>query len=110
MLFTCNYVVSVLRGFLFLWVLGMGYVILLWHSLGLPYNYYAVVEKVSQVGAGPASDHWGRAWGIEGFLYPGPTLLEPRCMISPSNSIRQSELPWPNQNLIHRIGRGSFVC
>ena len=25
--FTCNYVVSVWRGFLFLWVLGMGYVI-----------------------------------------------------------------------------------
>ena len=33
LLFTCNYVVSVWRGFLFLWVLGMGYVILLWHSL-----------------------------------------------------------------------------
>ena len=27
LLFTCNYVVSVLGGFLFLWVLGMGYVI-----------------------------------------------------------------------------------
>ena len=26
------------RGFLFLWVLGMGYIILLWHSLNLPYN------------------------------------------------------------------------
>ena len=37
--FTCNYVVSVRRGFLFLWVLGMGYVILLWHSLSLPFNY-----------------------------------------------------------------------
>ena len=32
--------VSVWRGFLFLWVLGMGYVILLWHSLSLPYNYF----------------------------------------------------------------------
>ena len=41
LLFTCNYVVSVWRGFLFLWVLGMGYVILLWHSLSLPYNYFA---------------------------------------------------------------------
>ena len=41
LLFTCNYVVSVWRGFLFLWVLGMGYVILLWHSLRLPYNYFA---------------------------------------------------------------------
>ena len=39
--FTCNYVVFVWRGFLFLWVLGMGYVILLWHSLSLPYNYLA---------------------------------------------------------------------
>ena len=36
LLFTCNYVVSVWKGFLFLWVLGMGYVILLWHSLSLP--------------------------------------------------------------------------
>ena len=42
LLFTCNYVVSVWRGFFFLWVLGMGYVILLWHSLSLPYNYYAI--------------------------------------------------------------------
>ena len=39
LLFTCNYVVFVWRGFLFLWVLGMCYVILLWHSLSLPYNY-----------------------------------------------------------------------
>ena len=39
LLFTSNYVVSVKRGFLFLWVLGMGYVILFWHSLSLPYNY-----------------------------------------------------------------------
>ena len=38
--FTCNYVVFVWRGFLFLWVLGIGYVILLWHSLSLPYNYF----------------------------------------------------------------------
>ena len=40
LLFTCNYVVFVWRSFLFLWVLGMGYVILLWHSLSLPYNYF----------------------------------------------------------------------
>ena len=40
LLFTCNYVVSVWRGFIFLWVLRMGYVILLWHSLSLPYNYF----------------------------------------------------------------------
>ena len=46
LLFTCNYVVSVWRGFLFLWVFGMGYVILLWHSLSLPYNYAPNFEKV----------------------------------------------------------------
>ena len=40
LLFTCNYVCFVWRGFLFLWVLGMGYVILLWHTLSLPYNYF----------------------------------------------------------------------
>ena len=40
LLFTCNYVAFVWRGFLFLWVLGMGYIILLWHSLSLPYNYF----------------------------------------------------------------------
>ena len=40
--FTFNYVVFVWRGFLFLWVLGMGYVILLWHSLSLPYNYFDI--------------------------------------------------------------------
>ena len=43
--FTCNYVVSVCRGFLFLEVLGMGYVISLWHSLSLPYNYFAAISK-----------------------------------------------------------------
>ena len=44
LLFTCNCVVSVWRGFLFLWVLGMGYVILLWHSLSLPFNYSAGIN------------------------------------------------------------------
>ena len=42
LLFTCSYVVSVRRGFFFLWVLGMGYVILLCHSLSLPYNSFDV--------------------------------------------------------------------
>ena len=46
LLFTCNYVVFVWRGFLFLWVLGMGYVILLWHSLSLPYNYFTLHFKI----------------------------------------------------------------
>ena len=48
LLFTCNCVVSVLRGFLFLWVLGMGYVILLWHSLSLPYDYFVPTFEVVQ--------------------------------------------------------------
>ena len=42
LLFTCNYVVPVWKGFLFLWVFGMGYVILLWHSLSLPNNYFVI--------------------------------------------------------------------
>ena len=41
--FTCNYVVSVRRGFLFLLVLGMGCVILLWHCLCLQYNYFPLL-------------------------------------------------------------------
>ena len=45
LLFTCNYVVFVWRGFFFLLVLGIGYVILLWYSLNLPYNYYTVSVK-----------------------------------------------------------------
>ena len=47
LMYTCNYVVSVWRGFLFLWVLGMGYVILLWHSLSLPYNYFELQYGLS---------------------------------------------------------------
>ena len=39
--------VSVWRGFLFLWVLGMGYVILLWYSLSLPYNYFSFKHKIT---------------------------------------------------------------
>ena len=38
--FTCNYLVSVRRSFLFLLVLGMGCVMLLWHSLVYPFNYF----------------------------------------------------------------------
>ena len=37
--FTCNYVVSVRRNFLFFRVLGMAYVIFVAHP-GLPYNYF----------------------------------------------------------------------
>ena len=34
------------RGFLFLWVVAMGYVILLWHSLSLPYNYFDALRPL----------------------------------------------------------------
>ena len=44
--FACNCVVFVWRGFLFLWVLGMGCVILLWHSLSLPYNYSILLASI----------------------------------------------------------------
>ena len=47
LLFTSNYVVFVWRGFFFLWVLGMGYVILLWHSLSLPYNHFVNVHCIN---------------------------------------------------------------
>ena len=40
--FTFNYVVSVRRGFLLLWELGMDCVILLWHSLSRPYNCFTL--------------------------------------------------------------------
>ena len=36
--------IFVRRVFLFLWVLGMGYFHLCWHSLSLPYNYYGVAS------------------------------------------------------------------
>ena len=43
LLITCNYVVSVRGGggFLFLLVLMKVRVILLWHSIGLPYNHFS---------------------------------------------------------------------
>ena len=48
--FTCNNVVSVWRCLLFLWVLWMSYVILLWHSLSLPYNYFtSSIKKVKSM-------------------------------------------------------------
>ena len=43
---TLNPVVSVQRGFLFLWVLGMGCLILLRHTLSLPYIYFSQYSTV----------------------------------------------------------------
>ena len=45
--------VSVRRGFLFLLVLGIGCVILLWHSMGLPYNYFIFAFVVTAAGVVP---------------------------------------------------------
>ena len=39
LLFTCNDVVSIQRGFFFRCVLVVGCVIILWQSLGLPYTF-----------------------------------------------------------------------
>ena len=76
LLFTCNYVVSVWRGFLFLWVLGMGYVILLWHSLSLPYNYFTkfdlVIKKV-KVTPGSSFEQTMMGWSPRCYL---PSLVE----------------------------------
>ena len=44
LLFTCNYVVSVWRGFLFLWVLGLRYFIM---ALPEPSIYYFDDDKVN---------------------------------------------------------------
>ena len=57
LLFTRNYVVSVRKGFLFLWVLGMGYVTLLWHSLSLPYNYFKLKYPLLKLFEITISDH-----------------------------------------------------
>ena len=38
--------VSVRGGLLFLLVLGVGCVVLLWHTLSLPYNYFGVRDSV----------------------------------------------------------------
>ena len=47
LLFACDYVISVWGGFLFLWVLGVGCVILLWHSLSLPFSCFAFSARSS---------------------------------------------------------------
>ena len=62
--FTCNYVVSVRRGLLFLWMLGMDCVILLWHSLSLPckYNYFTVFPLRLHAASASRYAFAGRIW------------------------------------------------
>ena len=64
LLFTCYYVVSVWRGFRFLWVLGMGYVILLWHFLSLPYNWFGNY-RLSKLSVNGASYYFSSVWVAE---------------------------------------------
>ena len=45
---TLNYVVSVPKGFFFLFVCWVGCVIFLWHYLGLPYNYLTLSVSSSK--------------------------------------------------------------
>ena len=47
--FTYNYMVSVRRGFFFLLVLAIGCVILLWYSMGLPYNHFKYHHHTQKV-------------------------------------------------------------
>ena len=68
LLFTCNYVVSFWRGFLFLWVLGMGYVILLWHSLSLQltiFHYYDLLLA--------------KEWALTSGKLPSGRLAQEQC-------------------------------
>ena len=44
LLFTCNYVVSVWRGCLFFWVLGMGYVF----NCGTPRAFHIIILQACQ--------------------------------------------------------------
>ena len=65
LLFTCNYVVYVQRGFIFLLVLGTGCDILLWHSLGLPYNYFHYAAHFRLFAIGSQLSPETRSSGIE---------------------------------------------
>ena len=79
LLFTCHCVVSVRRGFLLLFVLGMGYVILLWHSLSLPYNYYAPnFEKVDG-----AYCFWSVGAWVRACVRAWVTLFVPTVLFKP---------------------------
>ena len=64
LLFTCNYVVSVSRGFLFLWVLGMGYVTLLLHSpsLHIIILYYIILYAFNANISNNNNDMFESSW------------------------------------------------
>ena len=68
LLFTCYCVVSVRRGVIFLWVLGMGCVNSLRHSLSIPYNY--LVNACFLFRYLIAFLQWGRAIQVLTTLVP----------------------------------------
>ena len=78
--FTCNYVVFVWRGFLFPWVLVMGYVILLWHSLSLPYNYFEHYERLLNVEFEYDPEHLSDEPPLEGSSIPITILMVKRVI------------------------------
>ena len=49
LVFICNYVDAVRRSFLFLLVVRIGCVILLFHSLGLQYNYFSFINQIMHI-------------------------------------------------------------
>ena len=79
LLFTCNYVVFVWRGFLFLWVLGMGYVISSPEPLGsqgelIVYPCSGVRPSASVVRPSTISNIFSSetAWPIKAKFYVKP--------------------------------------
>ena len=94
--FTCNYVVFVWRGFLFLWVLGMGYVILLWHSLSLPYNNSMDQMKIINCTMGDVS----------GYILGRPHITTPAAVTT--NKIRKCD-PLKTYNLF-AAGISNILC
>ena len=113
LLFTCNYVVSVWRGFLFLWVLGMGYLILLWRFLSLPYNYMTEIRWATPIATAKAiaESEWKRhleearaifkTWK---FFYPRGTELD-WTLCSARQGIRSvpAKHVWKNRQHHHRM-------
>ena len=90
--FTCNYVVFVWRDFLFLWVLGMGYVILLWHSLSLPYNYSS--STISNIFFSET------AWPIKAFYVEPPWVGGTKvCSLHLSHMTKMAAMPIYIKNL-----------
>ena len=68
------------RDFLFILVLGIDCIILLWYSLGLPYNYFVIISNFEAVSrcmvkndaAGAPYEPRCEKTGLRGFR-PGPT-------------------------------------